>query len=535
MNLNTEKLCSVIDGRFLHKVHHISFRGVSIDSREADLKQKIFFAIKGTHFDGHEFLDQALKKEVSALVVHKRVSFKTNSTTIIQVDDTLRAFHRLASWWRQTLNFSVIGITGSTGKTTTKNFCLTLLNPKGFTKMNLQGELPWEKKQKDTLPLQSQTSRKGKTRQGSNKTGIKPSVSSHNPNFNLKCIHPLHQEEKTIIASPKSFNNMYGVPLTLLSADENTKIVIQEIGMNQKGEIKSLCQLTQPDIVTVTQIGSSHIGILGDKAGIAKEKEEIYINSPKSSGVFNLDDPYTKAMYKRWIEGGKSRKALCFSSQNSKADIFFQIKQINKHSLSITGHLQGVPGSVTVPVVGAAHLNNLMAASALTLASGGIEHKIWQNLSLCRLPEGRNQWIPLSSGAQALFDAYNASYESVMALLDYFLSPPIKEEKVLILGDFMELGTYLKKLQVDVAHRLAHSDITLIWLIGDQAHSFETILKEQGYRAEVYCSKNFDPAIVKKILPLLNPSTVVAFKASRKMQMEKILTHFQPQKEECAT
>ncbi|MDE0119259.1 MAG: UDP-N-acetylmuramoyl-tripeptide--D-alanyl-D-alanine ligase [Bdellovibrionales bacterium] len=483
MNLNTEELCSVIEGCFLQKKYHTPFRGVSIDSREADLNQKIFFAIKGAQFDGHDFLDQALKKGANILIVHKTVSFNTNSVTIIQVDDTLKALHRLASWWRQKLKFSVIGITGSTGKTTTKNFCLTLLNPKGLTGADLPGGFSWE----------------------------------------------------TIIASPKSFNNTYGVPLTLLSATENTKMVIQEIGMNQKGEIKTLCQLAQPDIVTVTQVGSSHIGMLGDKAGIAREKEEIYINSPKAIGVFNLDDSYTKAMYERWNRHDKTRKALCFSSQNPKADVFFQVKQINKYSLSMTGHLQGVSGSVIVPVVGAAHLNNLMAASALALAAGGIEHQIWQNLSLCRLPEGRNQWIPLSSGAQALFDAYNASYESVMALLDYFLSPAIKAEKILILGDFMELGAYLRKLQMDVAHKLVQSPVTLIWLIGDQASSFEKILKEQDYKAEVYCSKNFDLAIVKKILPLLSPSTVVAFKASRKMQMEKVLTHFQPQKEECAT
>ena len=157
--------------------------------------------------------------------------------------------------------------------------------------------------------------------------------------------------------------------------------------------------------------------------------------------------------------------------------------------MSITGHLQGVSGSVTVPVVGAAHLNNLMAASSLALVAGVREHQIWQNLSFCRLPEGRNQWIPLSSGAQALFDAYNASYESIMALLDYFLSSTIKEEKILILGDFMELGNYLTTLQMNVAYKLVHSPVTLIWLIGEQAYSFEKILKERGYKAKVYHSR----------------------------------------------
>ena len=287
MNLNTEILCSIIKGRFLHKKNQTSFRGVSIDSREADLNQKIFFAIKGVHFDGHDFLDQALKKGVSVLVVHKTVSCNTNSTTIIEVNDTLKALHLLTSWWRKKLNFSVIGITGSTGKTTTKNFCLTLLASTKF-----------------------------------------PS-SSHSKS-NPPPPPPLHPEEKTLIASPKSFNNMYGVPLTFLSATENTKIVIQEIGMNQKGEIKNLCQLAQPDIVVVTQIGSSHIGILGNKASIAKEKEEIYINSPKATGVFNLDDPYTRDMYDRWTRHDKTRKTICFLHKTQKQMFFFNLsKSIN--------------------------------------------------------------------------------------------------------------------------------------------------------------------------------------------------------------
>ena len=488
MNINTEELCSVLEGQFLHKVHQKSFRGVSIDSRESDLKQKFFFAIPGTRFDGHDFLHQAVKAGTSALIVHKKISLNINSVTVIQVDDTLKALHRLASWWRKKLNFSVIGITGSTGKTTTKNFCLTLLQP----------------------------------------------AKSKSPS-KVKTYPSLNQEDKTIIASPKSFNNMYGVPLTLLSARENTDIVIQEIGMNQRGEIKVLCQTAQPDIVTVTQIGSSHIGMLGNKNNIAREKEEIYINSPKAIGVFNLDDPYTRAMYNRWNQYAQARKTICFSSQNEKADVFLHIKQIEKYSLSITGHIQGMKNSVSVPVVGSVHLNNLMAASALALAAGWEEHQIWEHLTLCCLPKGRNQWIPLSSGAQALFDAYNASYESVIALLDYFLSPIVKGEKILILGDFMELGTYLIQLQKEVAKRLAQSQITATWLIGDQADPFAQLLKKEGYSAQLYCSRNLDSSIVKKILTQLNSSTVLALKASRKMQMEKILVQLQPQEGESAT
>ena len=458
MHLDTQKLCSVVEGCFLNRVPRFSFRGVSIDSRDSDLEQKIFFAIQGVHFDGHDFLQQALKAGAGALIVHKEISFKTSLAAVIKVNDTLKALHRLAFWWRNKLSVSVIGITGSTGKTTTKNFCKTLL-----------------------------------------------------------------EDSFSVIASPKSFNNIYGVPLTLLSANENTNIIVQEIGMNQKGEIKSLCELTNPDIVTVTQIGSSHIGILGSKEEIAKEKMGIYLYSQKAIFVFNEDDPYTKAMYKNLQNQRPGCKTILFSSRNEKADIFLQIKEVKKNSLSVFGHFQGVKGSTSVPVIGRAHLNNLLAGGALALAAGLKEGQIWERLSLCQLPSGRNEWSTLPSGAQVLFDAYNASPESVRALLDYFLSPVVSGKKILILGDFLELGTYLTPFQKELAEKLANSEVALIWFIGTQADSFTRALKKAGYTAELYSSKHFASQLAKKILSMLNPSVTLAFKASRKAQLEKVL------------
>ena len=465
MNLSVEELCSVVQGRFLQKVDQSSFTGVSIDSREANLNQKIFFAIQGTRFDGHDFLQQTLKAGAGVLVVHKNLSIEVNSVPVIKVDDTLKALHRLAFHWRKKNKFLVVGITGSAGKTTTKIFCLKLL-----------------------------------------------------------------ENTFSVIGSPKSFNNIYGVPLTLLSAKEDTDIVIQEIGMNQKGEIKFLCQLAQPDMVTVTQVGDSHIGMLGNKNEIVREKKEIYLNALNAVQVFNWDNVYTKRMYEDLRECGQLKKTIIFSSKDEKADVFLQIKEVKKFSLSVAGHFRGVRGFVSVPVVGAAHLNNLMAAAALALASGLTGDQVWERLPFCRLPVGRNQWLDLSSGAQALFDAYNASPESVMALLEYFLSSVIKEKKILILGDFLELGSYLESFQKQVASKLSESEVFLVWFIGSQADSFAQALKKANCSAKLYFSKCFDPDIAEDILSMLNPSFSLAFKASRKMQMEKVLMHFQPVK-----
>jgi len=480
MNIKKKDLSEILRGFLLYEPNKSFFnnsfiKGVSIDTREKTLKQKIFFAIKGEIFDGHDFLKSAVKKSASVLIIHKKtkeiqkiISSKPMAT-IIQVDDTLKALHSLASYWRKKINARVIGITGSMGKTTTKHFTSILL--KDFFKLT---------------------------------------------------------------TSPKSFNNVYGVPLTLLSAKEDTDFIIQEIGMNQKGEIKKLCDIAKPNIVAVTDIGTSHIGHLNSIEDIAQEKENIYHSKTVTKAIFNLDNPYTKAMHDKLKKLNQFKEIFCFSSKEQKQDVFLQIKKMEKSQLFISGHIQGVKGEAKVPITGKAHLTNLMTATALALSTGVKEQLIWEKIMHCNLPSGRNQWVLLHSGAHALFDGYNASPESVLALVDHLLSPAIKGEKILILGDFLELGSYLESFHKKLITKLVEKNLDLLWLIGAQAEFFKEKLKEIDQygrwqkKTTCYFSKHFEPTLAKKILSMLNPSVTLAFKASRAMQMEKVLAYFQP-------
>ncbi len=469
MNLSAKKLCSVVKGRFSKQSEKSFFTGVSTDSREPDLKGKIFFALKGTHFDGHKFLIQAVEKGAVALIVKEGLSDRLapaslGPISIIKVKDTLKALHLLASYWREALSLKVIGITGSSGKTTTKFFCKALLEK----------------------------------------------------SFSVK-------------TSPKSFNNQYGVPLSLLSARADTDFLIQEIGMNQVGEIAFLSRLAQPDIVAVTQVGDSHIGFLKSRKNIAQEKEQIYLSSPKALPVFNMDNPYTKAMYGRWKKHRPAGShALVFSSQDEKADIFLKTDKVEKAQLFVSGHIQGVKGKAILPVTSPVHLNNIMCAGALALATRLEEKTIWQNFSLCHLPPGRLQWIKLAQGGEALFDAYNASPESVMALLDHFLSSAVWGKKILVLGDFLELGALLEEVQQKVAEKVAKSEVGACWLIGEQADSLASGMKRAGCSAHIYTSHRFDPATVPPFMSGWDSSVVLAFKGSRKSRLERVLKHFQP-------
>ena len=412
----------------------------------------------------------------------------------------------------------------------------------------------------------------------------------------------------------------------------------------------------------VVQVGSSHIGLLGSKEEIAKEKEQIYHHaSQKAVLVFNGDNPYTQSMYEKIKVLMPEKRILRFSSKDMASDVFLQLKEVQEDSLFITGHLgeqsfshqhnlqsihlfprlksllkssdmrfaakraysrfalkaelvliklfkrgnlqdlhscdkgagnrsacesretfgkhdlqsrdmgaeesrRSVSGDLPlcVPVVGAAHLCNLMAAATVAMAAGMTSSQIWEGLSICRLPVGRNQWVRLKCGARVLFDAYNASAESVMALLDHFLSSVVKGQRILILGDFLEMGSYLEPFHQQLAERLCRYQVEkdsylrlrMIWFIGSQAKLFGKSMEgtdwlkqnivsgsEVKYKwneevkklkqntvdsVPVYLSESDDLYLADKILSVLDPSFVLAFKASRKMRMEKILEQWQP-------
>jgi len=295
--------------------------------------------------------------------------------------------------------------------------------------------------------------------------------------------------------------------------------------------------MVQPHIATVVQVGRSHIGFLKTQENIAKEKEQIYQHaSPDGILVFNMDNVYTRAMHARIKHSPKhqNKKLIQCSSQDKKADVFMEIQEIGASYLIVKGCLQGVQGSTKVAVTGAEHLSNLMQAAALALAARLTPEQIWQSLPLCQLPPGRNQWVTLQCGAKALFDAYNASPESVMGMLDHFLSKAVMGKKLLILGDFLELGDYLAEFHQKLAHKLCnpatqHSHLHTIWFIGSQAQVFrQNMEKLNPGTIKLYFSEHDDPKLAKKILSVLDPSFIIALKASRKMQMEKTLSHFQP-------
>jgi UDP-N-acetylmuramoyl-tripeptide--D-alanyl-D-alanine ligase len=209
---------------------------ISIDSRNIK-RSSIFVAIKGEKFDGHDFVEAAVKNGAGAVIINrnKLKYFDELNVPIITVIDTIKALGNLANCWRNKLNLRVISITGSSGKTTVKEMLAVLLSEK----------------------------------------------------YN---VHKTHVNN----------NNHIGVPLTILTARAKHEILILEHGTNHFGEIKNTAKIAEPDVALVTNIGNSHLEYLNDKKGVFKEKSELFYTTWQKKGTvfINTDDVYLKKLAK---------------------------------------------------------------------------------------------------------------------------------------------------------------------------------------------------------------------------------------------
>lgn len=436
------------------------FFGVGTDTR-SDLSKKIFIALRGDRFDAHDFIDKALTQGATAVIIDKIQCAEKikDKATVFLVDDTLKALQQMSQYWRNKNNFKVLAITGSNGKTTTKEFAATLISP-------------------------------------SFKTSY----------------------------SKGSFNNHWGLPMSLLASPSSAEVVIVEMGMNHKGEIASLCKLAHPDVVVVTHVGTAHIGELGSQQAIAEAKEEIYIHSPQAQKIFNIENEFTHKMYNKH----KQENSITFSSHVDSAQIKLRVGSIEPNFINVEGEIQSVQGEAEVPVFGRHNVTNLMAASALALSTGVSASDIWKRLTDCTTIWGRNQLITLSSGAHCIFDGYNANPDSVSILIKNIFEMEPKGKRYFVLGEMGELGDKTQEYHQQVGELLAKSMIDGVWFIGSSYKDVEKGVGSIESSCKFHGSKSFEESSVRELSKQLNKDDLVIVKGSRFMKMEKVVEALSP-------
>ena len=461
-----ESLRAAVCGETL-STHGTEFTGVSTDSRHID--GQIFFALVGEKFDAHDYLSQAVLGGAKCLIVHREtpeLNELKSQVTVVRVADTLRALQELARDWRHRLEAKVFGVTGSNGKSSTKEFAATILG-----------------------------------------TQFK------------------------VCVSHGSFNNHWGVPLTLLSASRGDDVVLVEMGMNHSGELTQLSKIAEPDVVLCTTVGRAHIGNFGgDQQKVADAKEEIYLANPGAIKIFNTDNEYTMKMFDRVAKRQGPERTLAFSSFSAGAEVGFRADRMQMSGLHVVGHIKGVKGEATVPVFGRHNVVNLMAAASLALVMGMEPEKIWQALSLCRGQWGRNQLVKLPNGTTVIFDAYNANPDSVSMLVRNFFEMSLEAgvKKVAIFGQMLELGADSPRYHEELGELVGQSDIAVVWFFGDDNAAFERGLKRSGFSKTYFISNGYEESLAMKVRSMLNPKDIVVMKGSRGMRLERVLLAWDP-------
>lgn len=362
---------------------------VTTDSRHIQ-QGDVFIALKGENFNGNEFASSALEKGASAVFVDDKDYLLPENC--IFVPDGLHFLQDIARYHRHRLGIPILGITGTNGKTTTKELCFAVLS-KQYRTSATQGNL----------------------------------------------------------------NNHIGVPLTLLSMDENTQFGIVEMGANHPGEIQELCDIADPDFGLITNIGQAHLEGFGSYENIIRTKTQLYDHIFRKSGKLfvNADDPLLME-----LSEGHTRILYGKSQGDCKGEIKQTIPYLVYALKTLKGDLY-----VKTKLIGSYNFDNAMAASCIGQYFGIPPLSIRDAIENYRPTNLRSQLIKTTRNT-VILDAYNANPSSMYAAVKNFTEIQASS-KILILGEMRELGTYSEEAHRKIVSLATENPAHTVFLVGN--------------------------------------------------------------------
>lgn len=437
-----------------------------IDSRQV-IPSALFVALPGERTDGHDYIADAFHNGAAVAIVEKdlRGQFPTidlrdtdspGEATIptgpfcLLVNDSLKALQEIARFWRKQIDVRIIGITGTIGKSTTKE---------------LTGEV-------------------------------------------------ISQRFRTL-KSKGNLNNEIGLPLTLLRLSKGYERAVLEMGFYYPGEIRFLCELAQPAIGIVTNIGPTHASRAGSLEDIARGKAELIESlPPEGVAILNMDDPLVREM------AHLTRARVLFYGLDPNADLWAShIEGLGLEGIRFQLHYRNETLHVRVPLLGRHSVHTALRAAAAGLA----EDMTWHDI-INGLHRGHNQLrlvaVHTQNGALILDDSYNSNPDSAVAALN--LLKDMDGNRIAVLGDMLELGSYEQQGHARVGERVAQVCDQLVAvgprgkIIAETAQSSGMNPKKVHWFPEV-------PQVTEFLQQKLQKGDVVLVKGSLGMDMSRIV------------
>ncbi|MEH7389566.1 UDP-N-acetylmuramoyl-tripeptide--D-alanyl-D-alanine ligase [Bacillus sp. JJ1503] len=429
--------------------------GVSIDTRKIQTGN-LFVPFKGENQDGHRFVEEAIKKGAAAALWQKDVPNPPLHLPVLIVENTLLALQELARNYRHTLGVRIVGVTGSNGKTTTKDMTANLLS------------------------------------------------------INYKV-------QKT----EGNFNNEIGLPLTILDLDQDTEIAVLEMGMSSRGEIDFLTRLAEPEAAIITNIGESHLLDLGSREGIAEAKLEI-INGLQENGVITYygDEPLLDEKLSNY-KGNIKIRTFGRSGMNDIYPV-----EIEQNDTGSTFKTNVADIEFKLPVLGTHNVLNALAAMTVACHFGVPFERMNEGFSKLKLTNMRTELLQGKKGEKIINDAYNASPTSMHAAIELLSHLPGYKNKILVLGDMLELGPQEKEYHLKMGESIEPEKIGYVFTFGKLGEWIAEGAKTKLPADRVFAFAEKQP-LIEKLEKLVDKETIVLVKASRGMQLESIVAALQ--------
>ena len=479
--------------------------GITWDSREVE-PGFVYVALPGERVDGHSFVSSACKSGAVAVLVMQDLldeviaCAKDCGTAVLRVDSTHDAFTKLAAGYRTVLSGRVIGITGSTGKTTTKNL-------------------------------------------------VRDVLSAH-----FSCV-----------ATKANQNNELGVPRTLLNANPDTEMVVVEMGMRGQGQIEQLCSFVQPDWGLVTNVGESHIELLGSRENIVRAKAELIASLPQDGGVafLNAADDMSEFVWECSGKEDSSVTKVCFDG-SGKFDSDTRVSEPCVWAEEVSLDSEGFPSFMLcasgfartdsvqaqsessnadgiqdehgaksllddvdrmkcrLSLRGIHNVSNACSAAAVGYLAGMSLEEIVAALEASQPESGRQEILHSDQGFTVINDAYNANPDSMRASLSLLKAMQISGRRFAVLGDMGELGSFAEAAHESVGRFAARANIDFLICVGELARFIGQAAQSAGLSPDRISMVDTREEALAFLQEHIASGDAVLVKASHFMELDRI-------------
>lgn len=448
----------------------LEFSGLSTDSRSLKAGE-VFLALVGDNFDGHSFLHKAAEIGAGMLIVqagHPTLNRLAKGPVVLEVPDTLLALQQIACGYRHQLRAKVIAVTGSVGKTSTREMISCCLSAGG----------------------------------------------------------KVHQ-------TAANLNNEIGLPQTLLAANQEHDFVVVEMGMRGLGQIELLSMIACPDISVITNIGWSHLELLGSRENILKAKTEITAGMTEDSIlIINRDDE----MLTNWQSSGNSPiKTACYSLSSdivdaesiniwaenivsgSEGSSFEAVTSVSRHKVNI-----GLPGSH--------HISNALAG-LLAAQLAGVDMSAAAEKIIDYKNTGKRQNIFRLNNICIMDDTYNAAPESMITAIRTIAAMAGEHRIIGVLAGMLELGSYSAAAHQLVGREAVEVGFSELCLYGEFSAEIEKGARQSSSDIIINNYDNHEK-LLSYLKSIIKPGDYILVKGSRAFAMDKITAELEAYLEE---